>query len=374
MEMDRGTFKGPHPLHTEPEYDASIAVDRSKFWVICAVSNPARFKTRYALYRKFKQHILEDLQVNLVTVECALGDRDFQVVHKTGLCPDIYYEPSPCHGFQHIQVAVRKNSQLWDKENLQNIGLRHLPDDAKYVMFCDADITFCNRNIVTEIIHALQQHRVVQPFETCADLGPNGQIMQVHRSFGNCYSRGWEWKPVPTKHPHSGCYEYQSGVPKKRGSGNDAFGIPWHPGFCMAFRMDVIDKMSGLLEVGILGAGDHHMCGSIIGLGHLTLPGGIHENYKKQVMDWQELALKHIKKDLGFVNGTILHHFHGAKKARKYVSRWEILIQSAYDPETDVKRNSKGVFELISTRLAVRDGIRAYFTSRNEDSPDMEGE
>lgn len=37
----------------------------------------------------------------------------------------------------------------------------------------------CNKAIVTETIHALQLHRVVQPFESCADLGPEG----IHQNY-----------------------------------------------------------------------------------------------------------------------------------------------------------------------------------------------
>jgi hypothetical protein len=139
----------------------------------------------------------------------------------------------------------------------------------------------------------------------------------------------------------------------------------------MAFRRDTLEKLGGLLEVGILGAGDHHMCGAIIGKGELTYPPTIHENYKKAIQSWESLAQKYIKRDLSYVKGTILHSFHGAKKARQYASRWDILTSTNYDPCTDVWKNMYGVYELVSTRTDVRDGIRKYFVSRNEDSPDM---
>ena len=35
-----------------------------------------------------------------------------------------------------------------------------------------------------ETIHALQHHPIVQMFQTCVDMGPKGEVMKVHTSFG----------------------------------------------------------------------------------------------------------------------------------------------------------------------------------------------
>lgn len=48
----------------------------------------------------------------------------------------------------------------------------------------DADIEFLETDIVDETIHALQHHPIVQMFQTCVDLGPKGEVMKVHTSFG----------------------------------------------------------------------------------------------------------------------------------------------------------------------------------------------
>ncbi len=131
-------------------------------------------------------------------------------------------------------------------------------------------------------------------------------------------------------------------------------------------RRSVLDRLP-ILETGVLGAGDHHMMGALIGRAHLTVPAKIHKNYRKQVLDWQERAREVVNGDLGYVNGTILHYFHGAKSNRRYVSRWDILVVHQFDPEKDVYRNCHGVLELEDDKPALRDAIRTYFRQRDED-------
>lgn len=354
-----------HPRHTDPEYDARVYKNaHDNLWVITAISNPARFKTRFALYRKFKHHITEGLKLNLITVECAYGNRDHQL---TSDIDEVHCSQSTLkNGVTTIDVRVRNKTQVWLKENLWNIGLRYIPNDCEYVLFADADIEFTHPHFATELINSLQEYRVVQPFETACDMGPDGQVIGVHRSFGYCHANGWEWRPKPCS---TGGYYIEK--PKAK-QGPEGFGIPFHPGFAMAFRRSVLDKLQ-LLEIGALGAGDHHMCSALIGKSKLSFPGKIHQNYKKAVLKWEERAKEIVNYSFGYVKGTILHDFHGAKKNRKYVSRWDVLIEHAFDPETDVYKNCQGVVELeVDKKPGLRDAIMTYFKSRNEDSVEIE--
>ena len=353
-----------HPKHTDPEFDAKMQRKaHDNLWVITAISNPTRFKSRYALYRKFRHHITRDLQLNLITVECSFAGRDHQISSidlEDAHCENQYLD----NGVRTINVRVKNTSFIWLKENLWNIGLRYIPNSCEYVLFADADIEFTHPFFVTELIHSLQEYMVVQPFETACDLGPDGQVIGVHRSFGYCHADGWEWKPK--RNADGGFYIEK---PKNK-QGPEGFGIPFHPGFAMAFRRYVLDKMQ-LLEVGALGAGDHHMCAGLIGRANLSFPNKIHANYKKIVLKWEKRAKEVVNGSFGYTKGTILHDFHGAKKNRKYVSRWEILIENDFDPEKDVYKNCQGVFEIERKNSKLHDDIRAYFKSRNEDSVDI---
>ena len=93
--------------------------------VVTAVANPIRWKSRITLFKAFAQQMLNS-GVNLTVVECAYGERPFELA-----------------GIAHINhVPVRAKSLVWTKENLINIGFSRLPDDWSYAAWIDADITF----------------------------------------------------------------------------------------------------------------------------------------------------------------------------------------------------------------------------------------
>lgn len=358
-----------HPHSVEPELDRYCQEKlNDKMWVVCCISNPARFKTRYALYRKFRRHVLEDLRLPLLTVECALNNSDFQVTQSR--CDDenrhhTHIRGQHNNGVEYIDVRVRNSSWVWLKECLWNIGVQNLPIDCKYVLFCDADIQFDNVHIAHEIIVALQTYKVVQPFYHCLDLGPRGEVLQVHQSFMASILSGLEWRmerkiDSRTNAPYYGPKQPRSGI-----------AIPFHPGYCMAFRRSVLNKLP-LLDVGILGAGDHHMCGSLVGRYEQTLPKGIHPNYARAVKDWQDRAQDIVRGDYGYVDGTIRHFWHGSKAKRRYVQRWSVLVDHAYDPARDSFKNGYGVLELRHERIGLRDDIRRYLTQRDEDANTIE--
>jgi hypothetical protein len=343
--------------------DYCIEREKSRVWVIAAVSNPAQWKSRYALYAQFRKHITEELRVNLCTIECALGSGGFHITEGDGDAAAVLR--SDPRGVKTLDVRVRNASWVWLKENLMNIAVKHLPSSAEYLFFCDADIRFCNPNVIEELVYALSgTYAVVQPFETCADLGHEGQILAVHQSFGSCHAKGMTWNPVVKTGKKTGV---AYGVYDRTGDTRGPLFHTWHPGYCMAMCKKTFQKLGGLLEVGVAGAGDHHMMTAIIGRSSESYPSGVHEGYKAAVARWQANASKYVRGNLGFVTGTIHHAHHGPKKNRAYITRWNILTKNAFDPDKDVWTNADGVLELSSGNKGLREDLRRYFVARNED-------
>jgi hypothetical protein len=296
--------------------------------VVAVVSNPVRYQSRYKLYQDFAKR-MDIPHVRLTTVEAAFGDRPFLITE--------------ANNPRHVQVRIQ--DELWQKENLLSIGLSRLPEDAKYVAWIDADIEFLQPNWATETIEYLQHHEVVQLFSHAVDLGPENlgkPIVETHKGF---------------------VYQYLQGVPLGFGKGYEFA----HPGFCWAARRETLDKMGGLIDRTLLGAADHIMALALVGKVDMSMPGGLHKNYYSMCHRWQYLAETQIKRDIGFVPGTILHHWHGRKVNRGYISRWDILKQNNYDPQVDVMYDSKGVLKLTDNKPKLRDDLRKYFRSRQED-------
>jgi hypothetical protein len=302
--------------------------------VISVISNPARFGSRYRLYREFAARLAGNQRVQLHTVETAHGHRAHAVTHD---------HP------QHYQL--RTDQELWQKEAMINVALKRLPHDWRYVAWVDADVQFVRPDWAEETIHQLQHFRFVQLFEHAIDLGPSGEALEQHTSLGSLVAAG---KPTVS------AADYYYGGGKKIG----------HPGFAWAATREALDATGGLFDEGILGASDHHMARALIGDAHKAVPDAMHGNYHRLVRQWQERATEHIKGSFGAVGGTLLHHWHGRKADRQYGSRWQILVKHKFDPLADMYKDTQGLWRLHGNKPGLRDDIRRYFRSRNEDSID----
>lgn len=300
-------------------------------YVVTPIVNPSRYRSRYALYRDFEKHITGAGAI-LYTVEAAYADRAFEISDGS----------NPRH------IRLRTNHEVWHKENLINIGVSRLPPDWKYVAWIDADVQFARADIVEETIHQLQHFSVVQMFAHATDLGPR------HEPLGSFAGFVSQWM------------QQNGGTPP----GTEAYGV-WHPGYAWACRRDAWDHLGGLIDFGIVGSADHYMACGLIGQMAQGLSAEIIQDcpvYTAWCFEWQARAAHYIKHNIGFVDGLLLHYFHGAKKNRGYVNRSEILWRNQFDPTTDIKRDWQGVWQLSDQKAELRDQLRAYFRSRDEDN------
>jgi hypothetical protein len=311
----------------------SIKPVDAPFYVVAPVVNPSRYESRYRLYDAFEKYIT-DAGAVLYTVEAAYGDRPFEVT-ETG---------NPRH------VQLRTRDEMWHKENLINLGVARLPADWRYVAWIDTDVQFARPDIVIETIHQLQHFGVVQMFSQATDLGPRHQPLKTFDGFVAQYTKAAGL--VPGEHGYS----------------------VWHPGFAWAARRDAWDHLGGLIDWAIVGSGDRYMACAMIG----DIAGCLSENlrrdcpvYADMCFAWQDRAERYLKRNVGYVDGLLLHAFHGAKKHRSYHDREQILWKNNFDPARDIKRDWQGLWQLTDEKFRLRDQLRAYFRSRNEDGTEV---
>ncbi len=114
-------------------------MDLSKFHVICVISNPMRYGSRYRLYNLFEEDMQRKGAPHLWTIELQAGAR----VHK------ITDESNP----KHLQVwKTHLPGTLWDKESMINVCVANViktHPDAKYFAWVDADTRF-EPNMIAE--------------------------------------------------------------------------------------------------------------------------------------------------------------------------------------------------------------------------------
>ena len=102
-----------HEHHLSTRAPQSKSGQSDKLHVIEVISNPVRFKSRYALFEKFKAHMATQPLVEFHVVELAQGRRPFEITE----------ECNPKH------LQLRSYEELWFKENMINLGISRLPAD-----------------------------------------------------------------------------------------------------------------------------------------------------------------------------------------------------------------------------------------------------
>ena len=309
-------------------HSSTLSNIHAPLYVVTCISNPCRYQTRYKLYREFEKRV-NDQGAILYTIEMAFGNRAFELTEAN----------------DKTDIQVRSSHNIWLKECLLNKAVSHLPLDWEYVAFLDADIQFCRPDWVKEILHQLQHHPVVQPFTHAIDLSPKFEIIGKHNGF---------------------IYSYRNNL-----KFNKRY-LTWHPGFGIAMTKQAFNDLGGLFDIGILGSGDRHFMEALVGEAERGIPTKLHNTpYHKNLIIYQERALKYIKRNVGYVEGTINHFYHGKKQDRGYQTRWQILTKNGFNPDLDLKKDSQGVWQLTDNNYKLRDDIHNYFVSRNEDSIDI---
>jgi hypothetical protein len=322
---------------------ASVLTGEATLHVCTIITNPVRYASRYKLYEGFRaqnegQHIVH------WTVEVAYGNRPFVVTERDN---------------QH-HVQLRTSSELWHKENALNVLIAYICQicpDAEYFAWVDADVTFVRADWAYETIQQLQHYDFVQMFTEAQDVGPN------YEPLGKRF-KGFVWAYYnDPRFPHTSDLR----------AGYTADG---HPGFAWAARRKALDAVGGLLDFAVCGGADRHMACGLIGSIELSGPDRLKKidqlspEFTRWLHVWQDNAAA-LNKNIGYVHGLLNHHWHGRKRDRRYGERWKIYTDNGYDPLTDLRRDAQGLWALTERKPRLRDDLRSYFRSRNEDSIDL---
>jgi len=296
-----------------------------KLHVIVVISNPCQYARRYILAREFIKRMEREESIILYIVELAYWDQGFYVTEKKNK--------------RHLQL--RGTVPLWHKENMINLGVKKLlPVNWRAFAWIDADVEFESTTWASDALKVLNGSKdIIQLFSHAIDMDPKKHAMSIFPSFGFQYSKGSTY-------------------------GGNGINM-WHPGFAWACTRKAYEKMGGLYEKSILGAGDHNMSLSFIGNGIKSINEGTTQEYKDSISEFEN---KVSSLRLGYVPGLIRHYFHGSKKNRKYSERWKILVDNQYSPILHITSNKDGL--LVPTSECPKkllDDIYNYFSERNED-------
>lgn len=306
-------------------------------YVITVVFNPFGFKSRYKLYREFKEYMEQTKGVKLLTVEVAIGDRPFQVTTR--------------HNKWNLQL--RTEEEMWHKEAAINAGFLHLlkkVHNAKYVGWFDADIRFANPHWAQDAIQALQRYKIIQPFSEVVYLNSR-------------YERLWNVASA-LKHYHNklGYYQHPPVKPSYLCGG--------HPGLAWCARVDTLLKLGGLMSFCVAGSADTHMLNALLGDVKIFYKPGMTAEFQAALQNWQRLSDEHVKQNIGCSNGICLHYWHGKSEQRGYEKRWDIMNFHQFDPAKDIIMEDNGLFKWAGNKPQLQYDLRKSMSERNEDAID----
>jgi hypothetical protein len=337
---------------------------REPLYVIVPVFNPWRWKSRYKHTERAIKHFAGAGAV-VVLVEIAFNRREF-VFADSGL--DEMDAECAIHDqlFKHKYVPLRSRDELWLKENAINIGVSRLPYDWQQVAWIDGDVHFVRPNWVGECIQKLQHYAFLQMFSHARDLGPNYEILPEDyphangRGFVDAFQSGLLDTLTPTKSHEADPYGYPPRI---------------FPGLAWAATRQAWDSVGGLLDHAIWGGGDWHMAHALVEKTEGMMRNDLHRDYKKLVMQWYYRCHTHIRRNVGVMEGTILHSWHGRKTDRGYNAKHAILARCGFDPLRHLKRDSQNLYQLHDDRstafVQIRDMMRKIARERNEDSIEL---
>lgn len=306
---------------------------------LCAIAcyfNPQGYERRRQNYHHFRKH----LSVPLVTVELGFSGRFDLAGHDAD-----------------ILVQIPGRDVMWQKECLLNIAARHVPTEYDAIAWLDCDVVFEREDWPDIAVRALETHQLVQLFSQAYYMGriwAPGVDAEAHAerkrpSMGSALSKGCSVSDVLS--------------PVLLGMRPNAYtgGLAW------AIRREVLEK-HWLYDANILGGGDRTLAGAALGeISYIIDWNGFSDGHADHFKSWASAFFSDLAGAVTGIPGRIYHLWHGDLANRGYGVRHRILQKHDFDPRTDVKKNSLGIWEWASNKPQLHHDVAEYFAQRKED-------
>lgn len=305
----------------------------SKFWCVTTFFNPAGYKSLLNNHRIFSDKLKEQ-GVNLLTVELAFGDQDFEIPTTENV------------------LQLRGNSVLWQKERLINYAISQLPSDCEFVGWLDCDILFSNDKWAEIAVEKLKKNQVIQLYKKvfympkgCTEFNGQYEVCVQSVMWQKMIHRNWLQRRVDKELPFS------------------------TPGFAWAAQRSFFSDI-GIYDKNIVGSGDTFLVDCYLGSWEIHgFAKKFNDHMKKDMAVW---LTKFREKPLSvdYLPVDIYHLWHGSLKNRRYMDRHDVIQKYDYCPDTDIVLKNN-VYEWASDKPGMHEDIKQYFFNRQEDTDEQ---
>jgi hypothetical protein len=253
--------------------------------------------------------------------------------------------PSNDHTLQYELEDI-----LWHKERLLNLGVSALAADVDAVGWFDADVLFQHDNLCQAILAALGQSPVIQPWRFCEWLDADGRYVPwggKNRWAESLSAKNW------TRPPNRKITSPRSG----------------HPGLAWAARRETIHAMGGLFDRHPLGGGDAMMAIAFWGDWRASYLDQYNEPMRQAIYAWGKQAFAVVQGNVGFVDASVSHLWHGSLQGRKYPERNRTISELGIDPAKHLDQAHNGTWKWApDTPPTLVRYVKDYFVGRREDA------
>lgn len=310
------------------------AAREERTWAITTYFDPLGAKARLANFREFRKR----LRIPLIAVEHAYGP-SFELGEDDA----------------DILIQRRGGALLWQKERLLNLGLSALPDDCDVVVLLDCDIVFQRDDWVEAGRAALEDFFLIQPFRRVYHLsredkhllGRPAKPLEVLDSFEYLISRG---KITDESFATQGA----------------SMRLKYSPGCAWMARRDLLDR-HGIYDTLILGSGDKALASAAHGRHTDSARAlGMNARHREHYLRWAEPFYQDVRGRVSYIDGDVLHLWHGALENRQYQNRYRGFEQYDFDPDADIVTNCDGVWRWKSDKPTLHAYTRHYFELRRD--------
>lgn len=299
-------------------------------WVITCFFNSNDYKTKQYNYNKFVE-LMEVSHLNYIVIECVFGEQ-------------AYFLPKA-----KSVHRVRSKDIIWQKERLLNIAMSKLPTQCKKVAWIDCDVLFDNPDWAKETSQKLKYHAVVQPFK---------QAIRLPRNCLTYFGKGLKY--------YSFAYMVERNpVTVSQG----IFNLHGHTGFAWASHKNLIKKY-GFYDASIGGSGDHMMAHSFVGDWDgacMKTMIGSNNKFYEHYSSWSRKIYDAVRSKVTYVDGTLLHLWHGDQVYRDYADRHRVIEHHKFDPYSDIAIGRNGCWRWNDRKSKLKKWAAEYFVSRRED-------
>lgn len=265
------------------------------------------------------------------------------------LCEGIYDQELPDHSnkiFKHLKFKLK--NILWVKENLINLAIKSLPEDAEFIAWSDRDIYFTNPSWVEDTIEKLKTYDIIQPWSEVIHLDSSNNLCPIKKIEGNF------------------SFADRSEIYAKINCPNHKNRISTSTGQIWAINKSFYKKIEKINDIEIVGGADSIIANFCI----LQKPDYEktlnRKTTSKSKNSWLLYRDKFRDVKYSYIDGLIIHYWHGALVNRLYTSRAGILQHLDYDPVSDITYDENGVLQFTEKGKKFEPLITEYFTHRTQ--------